>query len=690
MMKKVSGWMLWSIMLALLFYQATPLALAAESSSDVSYHNVWYDKYTAYEGTFPYAYYKSLHSSDLGWGASYQLRSYLNIYEVTRDTSWLDKFTLQADTMIANADDIDHDGFLGWATWGYSPIVVDNNGFETANAADPTLPDGWARDGSDASTAFLSSTAKHSGSYGLALKAANGQETAVVQPIKSYVPATKYNLRLYSRITGSVAAKATVIDRTANQILLEVPLTTTNYAYSSNNFFTPEEGHDIIVRLSAQGNGSDGGEADFDEVKVSGWFPYIVHDSMATIPFAEFARLVQDSEALKTSAYADKAHQYVDFIAKNIIPRWEHSNYLGDCWVELPDGTGHYKFPVMDTSGYNSANIEPAYNYNAGIANLYLIMYDLTKNKLYLDRLMKIGKYLKAGLQDQGDSYIWRYWTRPGSNWEDVEHGSLEIGAFLEYYRHGLLFTGEDMHKIANRFTKIMWNQSLTNPVISKYLDGSGGNSSSLYIMNWVELSQFDPTIWKIASEMYRNVTPNHPTHLLVLSLIVKWNPERLLNTGFELDDSVTRDHPAYWQVDADGGKVFMDPHRKVDGAYGLTLQPTGHSEPAVSQTWTDWTPSTAYRLSLDAMTTSAAAKGLVKVYDATTGDILAQAEINKKADWQKYALDFRTPANPDDKIVVILTVTDHSKESGEGHRSEDSGKIHFDNVTMQRLAAQQ
>ena len=81
--------------------------------------NLWYDKFVAYEAASGGAYYTSTNAGTLGWAESYMLRSYVVLYELTKNTAWLDKLTTHVDTMIANTTDTDGDGFLDWKTTTY-------------------------------------------------------------------------------------------------------------------------------------------------------------------------------------------------------------------------------------------------------------------------------------------------------------------------------------------------------------------------------------------------------------------------------------------------------------------------------------------------------------------------------------------------------------------------------------------
>ncbi len=81
--------------------------------------NLWYDKFVAYESASGGNYYNSTNAGTLGWSESYMLRSYLTLYDLTKSTAWLNKFTTHVDVMIANTTDTDGDGFQDWKTTSY-------------------------------------------------------------------------------------------------------------------------------------------------------------------------------------------------------------------------------------------------------------------------------------------------------------------------------------------------------------------------------------------------------------------------------------------------------------------------------------------------------------------------------------------------------------------------------------------
>ncbi|MEJ7692763.1 hypothetical protein, partial [Daejeonella sp.] len=81
--------------------------------------NIWYDKFVTYESASGGAYYNSTNAGTLGWSESYMLRSYVVMYELTKDVAWLNKLTTHADVIIANATDLGSDGYMDWGSTSY-------------------------------------------------------------------------------------------------------------------------------------------------------------------------------------------------------------------------------------------------------------------------------------------------------------------------------------------------------------------------------------------------------------------------------------------------------------------------------------------------------------------------------------------------------------------------------------------
>lgn len=208
-------------MVIILLFSSAPSAFASQ--------NIWYDKYVALDNNIGGNFYTNENSNALAWDESYVLRSYLELHDMTGSTSWLNKLTSHVDGMIANASDHDGDGYLGWDTYVYTPVELDNTGFETANATDSTLPDQWIRFQSNSSTAYRSNTSsdKYNGSWGLVLNTNGTSWQSLYQNMNAYEPNTKYVLRFYAKTNGYAAqGKSYVRDLTTNTVLNSVVFST--------------------------------------------------------------------------------------------------------------------------------------------------------------------------------------------------------------------------------------------------------------------------------------------------------------------------------------------------------------------------------------------------------------------------------------------------------------------------------
>jgi hypothetical protein len=645
--------------------------------------NIWYDKYVILENSIGGSYYTNGDSGNLAWSESYVLRSYLTMYELTQDASWLNKFTTHTDTVISNASDTDGDGYLGWDTYTYSPVEVGNYTFETANASDSTLPDQWNRFQSTSTTAYRSNAAGeyYNGSWGTVLKTNGTSWQKLYQPMTNYEPNSTYVLRIYAKTNGSIAkAKAYVHDRTTDTILGSIVVDNTNWGFYNVEFKTPAAGHNLEVWLGHESYNVTGGIAYFDDVKVSGRFSYTVHDGMVGLPIADFVRLINKTPSLQTT-YLTKSKTYQNFLQNNIVPRWESSSYIGNTWKTISSNTGIYtQSPNLATLTFGGKGTNLPYNQSIAFGHLLKVLYDVNGNATYLDKATKMSQYFKNNLAANGTAYTWNYSDAVGSAPEDTAHGHVDIAFAMEMYRDGLMFTGTDMEKFSDTLTVKMWNQSLIVPTLARYVSGLSPSQTqySKVMMNWIELGQFDKVVWSIAAEQFRSYTPTSVGDLLVLAHIMKWDPRKLVNQGFELKSSGDSTLPARWvRVGSTSSTAYLDSVNKYTGNYGVTIKANGTSWQYLTQTWEDWLPSTSYTLTFFGNTDGTAAGGRVIVKNETTGASLANLTFSDTS-WTSKSVTFTAPSNLTDVVKVYLGNTSYSVTNG---------KAYFDNVKIKATA---
>ncbi|MDF2716418.1 MAG: hypothetical protein K0R28_3343 [Paenibacillus sp.] len=657
---------------------ASCLAFGSSSAASAS-SNAWYDSYIAAESSLGDNYYASDDGGSLAWGESYILESYLDLYGLTKNTAWLDKFAMHADTVIATADDIDNDGYRGWSSSRYSPTELANWDFETAASGDSTLPANWIRFQSTSSTALRTTDhpTQTTGSYAVEVRteSTGTKWQSLYQPMIAYEPDTLYVLQFYGKTNGSAAkGRAYLRDKTTNTILCSVPFENTSWALHTAECRTPAAaGHVLEVWLGHQTYTVPGGKAFYDNVKINAKLPFMVHDGVIGTPIAKFIKLIRGNSALQ-SAYLTKANGYLDFLEDHIVPRWENSSYIGNTWTAINSTTGMYKQSAnFDAFSHSSTWTYLPYNQALAYVNMLMVLYESNGNPTYLDRAKRTGQYFKNALTANGTAYKWNY-AYYASTVEDTSHANVDLGFVLDMYRNGQLFAGADMDKFADALTEVMWNGSTTAPTLTHYVNGTGATDFSKYMSNWTELAQFDKRIFTIASEQYRGFTPTNTAYLLTLARIMKWDRSKIVNQSFEMTTSTDLTQPAQWnRVGSTSATAYLDTANAYEGKYGLTIKAQDSTAQQMNQTWEGWLPSTSYTLTFAGKTDGTGAGGKVYVKNETTGAIVASLSFNDTA-WTQKTLTFTSPTDTAHVLRTYLT---------NDNVTVTNGKAHFDTIKM-------
>ncbi|GIJ57609.1 hypothetical protein Vau01_051250 [Virgisporangium aurantiacum] len=612
--------------------------------------NTWYDRYAAMDAALGDSV--SANSATLAWSESYRLRSYLDVYRLTRDTAWLDRLVGRVDAVVAGADDIDNDGFLGWSTSRYSPPELANTGFETATSGDSTMAANWVRWQTTSANAHRT-TDHAAGSYAIQIDSDGQLWRKVYQRLGAYEPNTVYDLRFSAKTNGSDArGRIYVIDQTADVILCSATVTNTAWAASTVECRSPAAaGHTLEVWLGHDNYRVAGGRAYFDDVSISARVPYMVHDGMVGSTIAQFVRLAQRTPSLP-DRYREKAAAYRAFLETEIVPRWESSAYLGNSWVS---SAGTYRQPPnVDTFAHTRPSPDHLpFNQSLAYAQMLLALYQVNGNATYLARARGVATYFRNALTLTGDRYVWHY-APYSSGIEDTSHANIDVGAAREFYEAGQVFTATDMQRFTNSLTKAMWNGSLTAPVVRRNVDGTGDDSYSIYLVEWAEYAQWAKDILPIVAEQYRNQTGNSPYTMLALSRIMKWDRSKVVNQGFELATSFDATQPAQWnRIGSTASTAFRDSANAFEGTYGLTIRSVAGAAQQVNQTWEGWRPASRYTLTFTGKATGAAG-GRVRVVDETTGATLADVTFTD-IDWTTTSVELTSPAASGDVARVYI-----------------------------------
>lgn len=389
-------------------------------------------------------------SGGLAWSESEPyLHNYIRCYKVTKDTYWLNKLTNHFDRMLSNFGD-DKGDYHNWkdSRYGYSIVSVTKEGTDNGLLLTPMA-------------------------QRLAMTAGGAQVTG-----HQYRLSLKNNamVEVLDITTSSVLAHHPFV---SGMTLTDVPGTTlslTGAASATNSYLiTTTRGRDVA---------------------------YIVHDGMITYPIALWLEIVMNDAHL-TRQYQAKIQQYINTMAHDFLKKWDRF------WVDTPGGGGAYVFSNDSTLEFPGAVLP--HNQYLALGRTFAVMQRIdgvVGREAYRARAQKMATYFISCLRRSKNGWEWHYWDprpsdRAPSSWaEDFSHAAIDIQFALEAYKSGLAFTREDLRRFAASYVEIMWNQSQTEPTISRYVDGSG--QGNFAYDGWVELAPIDRRVWDVAWLCYQ------------------------------------------------------------------------------------------------------------------------------------------------------------------------------------------
>jgi hypothetical protein len=112
-------------------------------------------------------------------------------------------------------------------------------------------------------------------------------------------------------------------------------------------------------------------------------------------------------------------------------------------------------------------------------------------------------------LDKEHNAYRWHYWDwieygQPGhSGYEDTSHASLSVSLAVVAARRRVIFTDEDMTRIANTWLRFMWNGDDLEPRMAAAVDGRKPHTFSPLTARWSELSQWDRKVYGLALKSF-------------------------------------------------------------------------------------------------------------------------------------------------------------------------------------------
>lgn len=673
---------------------AMGLLASAQIMSANAQSNQWLVDFQDYNTASGDRFTDSTDAALLAWQEGYLLRAFINMYELSGDTTWLTEFTDHFDVVMATASDVDGDGYEEWTSARYSPILVANSTFESGDSGDATLPASWIRNGSTSSTAFrtdqpgefIEGNACSTATWGVELVTSGGTAQRMYQVLSSYEPNQPYQLTFSGKNGGSVDGRVFVYDRTDNALLASVRVDSSDWKSFSADFTTPAAGHTVEVWLAHYDTTPDNQSVFFDNVRVRAYYAYHVLDGMIATPVAEFVKLVDDNSTALAS-YQTDADTYQTFLEDEVFPKWEDaSSFYGNTWDSV---AGFYVEPLTKDTFSTGTLLDPLpYNQCFALVGAMRTLYEVNGDTTYLDKAKDCADYFRANLGTSGAAYTWDYAAFSGSKIEDTSHANVDMEFITQMYHYGDTFTPSDMDKFAATLTDLMWvpasPPTTTVDQLFNFVTGVNGTYCEEYrfsdtMWGWVPLAEFDSRAWDIAASQYDNDGVNLG-HLQAHTLteIMRWDPQKLVNQSFEYVDTVDSTLPARWtRFLSSASTAFLDSVNKSSGEYGFTIKSNGTSWQKLEQPWEDYDTLEDYTVTFEGKVDGSGADGRVWIYNKTFSTTEASYNFDNTT-WQTHSFTFTAPSTQDE-LVIQLGHQDYTVVDGETHFDDISIKVDGD-----------
>jgi hypothetical protein len=247
---------------------------------------------------------------------------------------------------------------------------------------------------------------------------------------------------------------------------------------------------------------------------------YTVHQGMIAYPVAQFIAAAKSNPALQ-ARFGQEAEAFLAFINKNLFEKNEAE------WLDLGDMGGAYRFQPKVTDRF--PNRVMPHNQFAALARAWLVLKDVPgAHPLMAQRAEAMVRYFRRHLELEAGKNAWRWhywdWTEYGvpghSGFEDTSHAAINVSLAVVAARRGVLFTDEDMVRLANTWLKVMWNQDVAKPKMAAAVDGRDPHDFSPLLVGWSELAQWDRQAYDLALQAFLAKSPREqascaPTMLL-------------------------------------------------------------------------------------------------------------------------------------------------------------------------------
>lgn len=399
----------------------------------------------------------------LAWGESYVLLAYMEMYDATGETRYLDAFLTHAEDVLAKTDEA-----LGVTDWrGRSGPV-------------------W-RSGARYGFAYRQLEVSGGSVIGTLTACASGKND------QTYV----------SVVRGSRSGTFTLRFTNAGYGRLEELKDLSPDSRSTAWWVRAVNGRSRLVKAAGSRPAGDrtlprlSSPTTFTPYRIA----YPVHSGLIALPLARFARVVGADPALQAT-YGAAAARYLTAAGRAM-------DFHEPQWVATGDA-GYYR--AEPGSPWLLDGVGLPYNQNLGVGRAFIELWRATGQEAYRARALAIGRHFKAALATTHENgYVWHYWWgqaytgwdaahSPSVNtpvyagmraWEDVGHAAVDVDFVCDVadVATGLddLFTDADVARMANTLNLQMRQGSL---FLNKVRGGTGAiqHNNRLMAARWMSV----------------------------------------------------------------------------------------------------------------------------------------------------------------------------------------------------------
>lgn len=415
------------------------------------------------------------------WGdGAGALPAYIDMYEWSGDTEYLDRFVDRMETLIPARWDANGDGLAGWPTAEFSVNVVKNGNFESdggpanwgpfASAPHPTNDNRivWYPSSNEACTPLLPGT---SGGERYATLVADSTLSQTLEPI---APFERYLLQFYFSVPAGLTLEFTLVQ--GDRVLVED-------SYDSNGTAGPTgwrlKESDLSITqttplsLTFTLEGTSEEAVRIDNVSLN---PYVEEFSSNLVMAAALGRFATTVHTDGLESYTDDATAYQE-VAEELILETQ------PLWRELDEERAVY---VAQEGAVRGVGQTLPHNILAlaGMAHAYLDMLPTNSSGLDHERQAEmLARTIKGSFYanpERADAIIWNYrdWFLPQDSLarrvEDVEHARTVVEFVALMQQQDRVFDDTDIQGILTSLTEVAWDGNTENPAITFTIDGVG------------------------------------------------------------------------------------------------------------------------------------------------------------------------------------------------------------------------